>query len=306
MKKKPLVSIVIPVYNGSNFLAEAIDSVLAQTYKNIEIIVVNDGSKDNTEEIALSYGDKIRYFSKPNGGVSSALNLGIEKMHGDYFSWLSHDDLYLPEKIEKEIELLLQYDDPNLIASCGTALIDQNGNRIVSARKCKLVGYVDSVRMFKNMFSDEASLGGCSFLIPKKVFSEIGGFKPLKYTQDVECWGRMMIEGYNYVVKKENLVCSRVHSNQTTNKFPELYYQERSIYCNSLADYIIKLKGDRSELLKVLLRFCYQRNITESISYIEQYVKIKFLFKLYYKIMGFGNNLARTIYHKYIKNRRLN
>ena len=76
---KPLISIVIPVYNGSNFLREAIDSALAQTYKNIEIIVVNDGSADDgeTERIALSYGDKIRYFKKENGGVSSALNYGI-------------------------------------------------------------------------------------------------------------------------------------------------------------------------------------------------------------------------------------
>ena len=91
----PLVSIVIPVYNGSNFVREAIDSALAQTYDNVEIIVVNDGSTDEgkTREIALSYGDKIRYFEKPNGGVSSALNMGISNMQGQYFSWLSHDDM---------------------------------------------------------------------------------------------------------------------------------------------------------------------------------------------------------------------
>jgi glycosyltransferase involved in cell wall biosynthesis len=75
----PKVSIIIPVYNGSNFLKEAIDSAIAQTYKNIEIIVINDGSSDNgaTEKIAKSYGDKIRYFKKENGGVATALNLGI-------------------------------------------------------------------------------------------------------------------------------------------------------------------------------------------------------------------------------------
>ena len=78
----PLVSIIIPVYNGANYMREAIDSALAQTYRNIEIIVVNDGSNDNgeTERIALSYGDKIKYFHKENGGVSSALNLGIQNM----------------------------------------------------------------------------------------------------------------------------------------------------------------------------------------------------------------------------------
>ncbi len=81
----PLVSIVIPVYNGENFLKEAIDSALAQTYEPIEVIIVNDGSKDKTEEVALSYGDKVRYFVKENGGVSTALNLGIANMRGSIF-----------------------------------------------------------------------------------------------------------------------------------------------------------------------------------------------------------------------------
>ena len=108
MNNSPLVSIVIPVYNGANFLKEAIESALAQTYANIEILVVNDGSTDEgkTRNIALSYGDKIRYFEKVNGGVSSALNLGIKEMKGEYFSWLSHDDVYFPKKIETQIKFL--------------------------------------------------------------------------------------------------------------------------------------------------------------------------------------------------------
>ena len=79
-----------------------------QTYKNIEVIVINDGSNDNnkTENIALSFNNKIKYFKKENGGVSSALNLGIRKMNGDYFSWLSHDDLYETDKIKKQIEYI--------------------------------------------------------------------------------------------------------------------------------------------------------------------------------------------------------
>ena len=82
------------------------NSALSQTYKNIEVIVVNDGSNDDgkTEEIALSYGNKIRYFYKENGGVSSALNCGIRAMHGEFFSWLSHDDVYFETKVEKQID----------------------------------------------------------------------------------------------------------------------------------------------------------------------------------------------------------
>ena len=105
MKK---VSIIIPVYNGANYMRDAIDSALAQTYENIEVIVINDGSTDNgkTDKIARSYGDKIRYYNKKNGGVASAINYGLEKMTGDYFSWLSHDDRYLPNKVSDEISFL--------------------------------------------------------------------------------------------------------------------------------------------------------------------------------------------------------
>ena len=76
----PLVSIVIPVYNGSDFLVEAIESAINQTYKNIEVLVVNDGSNDNnaTEKICKSFGEKVRCFYKENGGVATALNLGIK------------------------------------------------------------------------------------------------------------------------------------------------------------------------------------------------------------------------------------
>ena len=98
-------------------MREAIDSALAQTYPNLEVIVVNDGSRDNglTEEIARSYGERIRYFSKPNGGVSSALNMGIRNMRGEYFSWLSHDDVYEPDKIAKQVEVLQGCDKQTVI-----------------------------------------------------------------------------------------------------------------------------------------------------------------------------------------------
>ena len=102
----PLVSAVIPVYNGSNYLREAINSVLNQTYSNIEVIVVDDGSTDDTWTIIQSYGDKIRGFHKENGGVSSALNLAIDNMKGEWFAWLSHDDLWLSNKIEMQIHYL--------------------------------------------------------------------------------------------------------------------------------------------------------------------------------------------------------
>lgn len=119
--KLPLVSIVIPVYNGSNYLANAIECCLQQTYSNIEIIVVNDGSSDSgaTREVALMYGSKIRYFEKDNGGVSSALNHGISIMNGEFFSWLSHDDILSNNYIESQISLILKHNTDASICQVG-------------------------------------------------------------------------------------------------------------------------------------------------------------------------------------------
>ncbi|WP_341754471.1 glycosyltransferase family 2 protein [Candidatus Tisiphia endosymbiont of Dioctria rufipes] len=185
----PKVSLVIPVYNGANYMREAIDSAVAQTYKNLEILVVNDGSNDNgaTERIALSYGNKIRYFSKPNGGVASALNLAIKEMKGEYFSWLSHDDVYVPEKIEHQINVLNSLPNRNTIIYGGYEVIDRKSkslsftrpDQILSVEKC-------NIPLFLLM---RGLIHGCVLLIPTKYFREIGIFdETLLTTQDYALW----------------------------------------------------------------------------------------------------------------------
>lgn len=249
----PLVSIVIPVYNGSNYLAEAVDSALAQTYKNIEIVVVNDGSNDEgaTEKVAKSYGDKIRYFSKENGGVSSALNLGIENMKGDYFSWLSHDDLYKPEKIEKQVSLI---ENENDIILCSGFLIDENDNRM--RYKSKLIkGRFNGRELFFE-FIKGYSLNGLGFLIPKKVFNKAGKFdESMRYLQDLDLWLRIMHFDYIFVCQDEMLVKGRVHINQTTNKHSELFDKDREKMAEKHIEYL--KNGDNVYYDKLLLLYYY-------------------------------------------------
>jgi len=123
--KQPRVSAVIPAYNAGKFLAETIESVLAQTYRNIECIVVNDGSTDNTAEIAKSFSDKIRYFEKPNGGVSSARNFGIAEARGELIAFLDADDIWLPEKIEKQVSLYLEDESVGMVY-CGSLDVSED------------------------------------------------------------------------------------------------------------------------------------------------------------------------------------
>lgn len=100
-----LVSVIIPVYNGANYLAKAIESVLAQTYSPIEVLVVDDGSTDESVEIARSFSG-VRVIQKPNGGVASARNVGIAEAKGDYLAFLDHDDEHLPTKTELQVRAL--------------------------------------------------------------------------------------------------------------------------------------------------------------------------------------------------------
>lgn len=223
---RPLVSIIIPVFNGSNYLRESIDSALSQTYKNIEVLVVNDGSTDNdeTERIALSYGGKVNYYYKENGGVSTALNYGIEKMNGDWFSWLSHDDLYLPQKIESGIERIVsnKFNVNKTIISCKTGLINDKKETIFHPKRF-YAGLFTGNQMFKNLLNDKM-LSGCSLLIPKTAIQKVYGFNAeYRFIQDWACWIELALEGNDFYLYKDELVQSRIHKNQDSIKLVKLH-----------------------------------------------------------------------------------
>jgi glycosyltransferase involved in cell wall biosynthesis len=111
MNKNPLVSVIIPVYNGARFLRAALESVFAQTYRSFEVIVVDDGSVDDSGIIAQSFAE-VRYMHQANQGVAAARNYGIETAQGEFFAFLDQDDLWTPEKLKVQIEYLLSH--PNV------------------------------------------------------------------------------------------------------------------------------------------------------------------------------------------------
>lgn len=264
-KFNPMVSIIIPVYNGSNFVEEAINSALAQTYDNIEVIVVNDGSDDNnqTELIARQYGDKIRYFSKPNGGVSSALNLGIEKMNGDYFSWLSHDDKYTESKIEFQIKELRNLNDEVKMVYCGSTQIDKNSVEIKNLYRGaelpnKAYTWEEALMiMFKN-----GAYNGCGFLIQKDIILEAGGFdEELKYCQDFYMWCKIFLNKHGFLYSNYIGVESRLHNNQLTRTGIDLFHDDCKLMSETLAPKLAEISNkDESFLLSYAKRNAKQNN----------------------------------------------
>lgn len=274
MKKNPKVSIIIPVYNGSNYLKEAIDSALAQTYKNIEIIVINDGSNDagKTESIALSYKDKIKYISKENGGVSSALNVGIKNMTGDYFSWLSHDDLYYPNKVSKQIEELNNHDE-NTILYSNYSLVDQNTTFINDVILDHDLYNENPINSIINM-----DINGITLLIPKKAFEECGNFdEQLRCVQDYELWVKMMNK-YKFFHMKDILGSTRIHSKQVSNVSPKVLTEGNEFYknlVNKIAEEQI-VKFERSKYLfldNLETRLRYTSNYIEAADHIKKQKK---------------------------------
>lgn len=275
-KEMPKVSIVIPIYNGSNFMRDAIDSALAQTYPNCEIIVVNDGSTDGgkTERIAKSYGDRIRYIYKKNGGVSTAINCGIDNMTGEYFSWLSHDDMYLPNKIETEINYLKEHNllNKKVIAYSDYQIVDKRG-KLISILK------INHELANKHQFYAfmRGVINGNSMLIPKSAWDEYGGLDTkLICTQDYEKWFEMN-KTYKFVHIPGDLVKSRYHAGQVTNTNPKVRTEGNNFWVRvvkSLSEKErIKLNGSNYAYYYYNIDYFKNTPYDEALAYCEKEIK---------------------------------
>lgn len=241
MDFNPKVSIVIPVYNGSNYLQEAIDSALAQTYDNVEVIVVNDGSKDDgkTEAIAKSYGESIRYYYKENGGVASALNLAISKAEGDYISWLSHDDVYIPDKLEVQINYLRKEKNKESVLFYSDFEYINEKSEFLETYRARRVSPDDFIY---SLFSGGV-LHGCTLLIPKICFEKAGLFnESLRTTQDYELWFRFIKLKYVFKHVPKILVKSRIHPEQGTVALVDLCNREKDDLLQWALDYFSENK----------------------------------------------------------------
>ncbi|WP_264548134.1 glycosyltransferase [Flavobacterium sp. N2820] len=295
MNNFPLVSIVIPVYNGSNYLAEAIDSALAQTYSNIEIIVVNDGSNDfgETKKVACSYGNTIRYFEKENGGVSTALNLGIQEMKGDYFSWLSHDDKYFPEKIESQINFLIKNKAKNVLLYSDIEYIDKD-SKFISVNKFPHY----TPEEFRPAFIVNGLVHGCTLLIPRICFEECGVFNTsLRTTQDYELWFRFSAK-FHFIHLPCILVYSRIHDNQDTIKLSDIVFEERDNLHNN---FILNIREEEIKLFsknnisKYYIEFAEKMNALRCVNARQSAINQAFSHLLKNNLLKMFQNLIQLI-----------
>ena len=212
------VSVIIPVYNSEEFLRNSINSVLNQTYKNLEIIAINDGSTDKSLEILQQFSDKIIVISQPNQGLATSLNNAIKKMTGRWLKWLSPDDVLNSEAIEVLANEAKKQPENTILYSNWT-LIDENNKKL---RDFKESNYNDLDELqFNTRLLDGQQVNVNTTLIPSLLFSKDCLFRELKYptTIDYDFFLRAAILFHTkfYLINR-SLLKYRISENQLSHK----------------------------------------------------------------------------------------
>lgn len=171
--KEPFVSVVIPAYNAAKTLKTTVKSVFEQTIQDFEIIIVDDGSKDNTLKVAREIADsdsRVKVITQPNGGAPEARNTGIKTAQGEYVALLDADDLWMPHKLERQLEFLSQHKDVNAVIS-GAYYVNNNLEVLSVVRCFESKDVLLETLLFQNLPATQSTI-----IIKRKIFDEIGLF----------------------------------------------------------------------------------------------------------------------------------
>lgn len=219
----PLVSAIIPTYNDAEYLCEAIESVLDQTYENVELIVVDDGSTIDPKAMIQKYMDRISYVRKQNGGVGSARNVGIQSSKGEFLAFLDSDDIWMPQKLEMQVRRFQEDSEPGVVFT-DQCTFDETG--IKSRSKTEMCQVFEG-NVFEKLFSCNF-VGISTVMIRRRCVERVGVFDQ---TGDIST-----IEDINYFIRlarhflfgyvDEVLVKYRLHGDNMSTDFEKMYRQD--------------------------------------------------------------------------------
>ena len=205
-----LISCIVPVYNGAAYLRQALNSILDQTFRPLDIIVADDGSTDETPAIAAAYAPKVRYLNQPNGGTAAACNLGVAAARGDFIAFLAHDDLWHPVKLERQMARF--HANPKL-AGCVThvksfvspELRPENIAAVPQSVFVSVPGYVPQ-----------------TLLARKALLDMVGGFNTaLRHADATEWFLRVREYGALIDLMSDVLVYRRLHQNNLSRRMAD-------------------------------------------------------------------------------------
>lgn len=242
MFSQPLVSVVIPCYNHERFVQDSIQSVIDQDYKNIELIIIDDGSKDNSVQAieglikeCQNRFTRFEFRSRPNKGLSSTLNEALEWVEGKYFSGLASDDLIMPSKVFKQVSFL-EKNDEFVAVFGGTVLIDNNSD---------IIGRVSPPRRaysFKDIILNKHNLPAPTQLIRMSAMKQTGGYKEGLLIEDWYMWLKLSSLG-NIFCEEDAVSLYRKHPTNTSSNLEKMhkgrievleYFKDSSLYEDAL------------------------------------------------------------------------
>jgi glycosyltransferase involved in cell wall biosynthesis len=214
--RTPQVSVIIPVYNGDRYIVQAVESALGQTFTNLEIIVVDDGSTDSTHQVLQPYLDRIRYIYQENQGAAIARNHACQLAKGEFLAFLDADDYFLPSKLEKQVACFDA--DPTLdMVQTGWLMVDEKGREISAVKPWQQAPKLDleSFILYK-------CVRPSAMLLRRKWWEYLGGFDSgLPPTEDLDFALRLALKGCKAVWLEETLTCYRQHdTNLMSSGFP--------------------------------------------------------------------------------------
>ena len=299
------ISVIIPCYNAEKMIRETIESVLAQTYQDFEIIVVDDGSTDHSKEIIQSFGEKVKYIYQENGGQSAARNTAIRASNGKYLAFVDADDLWFPEKLEKQLKRMNETGVDWCFCDC-EIFVDETKNIVGVYSQLVYPPQTGNVAVDLLMGNFIASP---TPIVSKKIFEKAGYFDEspeIRSGEDWEEWVRItIISKVEYVA--ETLARYRVHSaSVTNNEDPEKVYYSHVAAVNKLCDQFPEELGNfrkdaLSNYAEIFSKMYYlQREYTSAKQYIKKAhqanPKIRYwVLALLYSLPAFINNWILNI-----------
>lgn len=205
INNNPLISVIMPTYNNGKYIVQAIDSIYAQKYDNIEIVVVDDGSTDNTKEILKHYND-IKYFYIEHKGISVARNVALDNSHGEYIAFCDSDDYWLPGKISKQMQYFKEHPDCEIVFT--------KYENFFENEKLK----TDKRAMHEKLMENICKQYLPSSIVKKSLFNKYGNFdENFSGVEDTEFLYRILKKGikFNNVIH-EVFYMRRIHGNNVT------------------------------------------------------------------------------------------
>jgi glycosyltransferase involved in cell wall biosynthesis len=222
LPQKATVTVVIPAFNAAAFLGEALESVLAQTYQPLEIIVVDDGSEDETPQVAAAYASKVTYIRKERGGPASARNSGIRAASGEWIAFQDADDIWLPTFLEKLVHTSAKKSAD--VAFCDAVTLENDimvgptffERKGLKTRLDEIAPYDILLDPFSLFFEFHQFMLTCAVLVRRDALLRVGLFDESIYCgEDLDLWLRLSLT-YRFAIVNENLVLRRIHNHNLT------------------------------------------------------------------------------------------